>query len=54
MEKIKIDLRQLSSIDSAILQIILSLYQTFPKNCFSSLHPQLKPMFEKHNLKLSK
>ncbi len=54
-KKIKIDLRQLSSIDSAILQIILSLYQTFPKKTvFSSLHPQLKPMFEKHNLKLSK
>lgn len=52
-KKIKIDLQELTLIDSAILQIIISIYQTFPKKTFfSSLNPQLKPIFEKHNLKL--
>lgn len=53
-KKIRIDLQEAESLDSAILQILVSLYRTFPdKTVFSVIPDALKNFFQLHKLKFS-
>ena len=52
--RIKIDIQELESLDSSILQILLSVYRTFPdKTVFSAPHPKAEGVFKTHGLKFA-